>query len=302
MIFYVSPSGPDCLSGGTRKLFDHVAILTQRDRPARIVHDHELGRIAFDERDIVVVPEVYGDGLRTLLPAGVRRLSFVQNGYLVDRWGVADPEQHAFTTTPELLGILTESEHTEDLLRARFPDLDVPLIRTHSSGNGRNGHDAGFRYGAWPRERLVVFFDYKHEFVNGAVFGDLDLPEGWEARSMTGMTDADIAETYRRASIFAAANTEEGMCAPTSEAMISGTVNVCWTGGGPDEYLPGRAVIATQDDVGDLRAKIVETAHSIEHDPGRWAADTRTWSDWFQATYSREAECAEICAIFDRLA
>lgn len=309
MIFYLSPGTPATLSGGTRKLYDHVAILKARGFDARIIYNGDARRIAFSDDDVVLIPEVYGDGIRTFIAPGVRRVVFVQNPYLTDRVDgltiVADPAAHPYLTTPEIEAILTESAHTTDLLAARFPDLAVPLLRTHSSGNGRNGDDAGFSYGAWPRERRIVYFDYKHEHVNRAIFDGLDLPDGWSAQSMTGMTDPEVQDTLRSAAIFAAANQHEGMCAPTSEAMISGTVIVCWTGQGPDEYLyddgTPRGVIATQDDVEMLRRAIECAARSIDTDPEVWAARTREWSAWFQATYSRERECDEICRIWTDL-
>lgn len=304
-IYYLCPGTRETISGGTRKLFDHAAILAAHGFDARLIYTHDVAHTEFTERDVVVVPEVYGDGIRDFVPAGVKRIVFVQNSYLIDAADgtvlVHDPDRHPYMTTPELLAIFTESAHTTERLRDRFPDLPVPLIRTHSSGNGRRGEDAGFRYGSWPRERRVVYFGYKHEVVNAALFAELDLPDGWTIESMSGLADAEITERLRTSAIFAAANTIEGMCAPTSEAMISGAVIVCWTGGGPDEYLLGRAVIAHQDDLPDLRDALAKTARDIDGWPDYWAHRTRQWSDWFQATYSRQGEIAEIVDIFTKL-
>lgn len=307
MILYLSPGAPSTLSGGTRKLYDHVAILQANGFDAGIVDLGQLRAGSYDDRDIVVIPEVYGDGIRDLIPPGLRRVVFVQNSYLTDEVDgmtiVGDPTRHPYLTTPELVAIFTESQHTEDRLTAKFPNLTVPLIRTHSSGNGRHGQDAGFTYGFWPRERRVVFFDYKHETDNRAVFKRLtrELPDGWSCETLTGRSDEEIAEAMRTVAIFAAANRNEGMCAPTSEAIISGCAIVCWTGGGPDEYLIGRAVIAEQDNVDALRNAIVRTAQDIDENPEGWARRTLEWSMWFQNTYSREGEIDELCAIFDKL-
>lgn len=308
MIYYLCPGTPDTISGGTRKLYDHVAILEQEGFDARLVYTADVWRgIPFDtEHDIIVVPEVYGDGLRDFVPAGWPRISFVQNGYLtgpkVDGTTVVhDMDRHPFLTCPELVAIFTESEHTTELIRRNFPDLDVPLIRTHSSGNGRNGQHAGFGYGPWPRERRIVYFAYKHEADNAAIFNDLALPNGWQVHCMTGMTDVQIANEYRTSAVFVAANRDEGMCAPTSEAMICGAVIVCWTGVGPDEYLDGRCVKARQDDVAHLRASIIDTCYSIEHCSDLWAERTWEWSDYFQKTYSRQGEIDELVEIFQKL-
>ncbi len=306
MIFYLCPGSPQTLSGGTRKLYDHVAILSAHGFQAKIIYNHEVNEIKFTPDDIVVIPEVYGDGLREF-PPGPRKISFVQNGYLIDEFGVKERFRHPFVTTMGLIAIFTESEHTEYLIGKRFPGVKLPLIRTHSSGNGRNGQDAGFSYGEWPREKSVVYFDYKHEDDNAKLFADLELPDGWTASTLTGSTDAQVQDRLRTSAIFAAANTREGMCAPTAEAIISGAVNVCWPGGpkgqtvvgGPMEYLTGRAVIAPQGDLEALRNAITDTAFDIEADPYPWGVRTREWSDWYQATYSRQAEIDEICQIFE---
>ncbi len=310
-IFYLCPGLPDCISGGTRKLYDHVALLNANGLDARIVPTHEIGTINWDyDRDVMVVPEVYGDGIRDYVPGGWRRIAFVQNSYITDH---VDGTQivhrpnggHPYTTTPELIAIFTESQHTEDRLRERFGDSIPPLIRTHSSGNGRRGEDAGFFYGKWPRERRVCYFGYKHGADNAAVLDGLELPKGWTVETMTGMTDEEIAVELRTAAIFMATNREEGMCAPTSEAIISGAVNVCWTGGGPDEYLrdpiENRAMIAEQDNVEHLRSLLVATAADIDRYPKDWASRTRKWSEWFQTTYSRKREIREIVDIFETL-
>jgi hypothetical protein len=307
MIYYLSPGSPNGISGGTRKLYDHVAILNQRGLEARIVSPDDIMRGLFfdNDRDVIVVPEVFGDGVRDFVPRGWRRIVFVQNSYLTDRVDglqiVEDVNNHPYLTCPELIAIFTESAHTTDRLRWRFPDLKVPLIRTHSSGNGRNGELAGFRYGAWPRAKRVCYFDYKHERDNKRIFDALRLPDGWEARTMTGLSDDEIVVELQTAAIFAAANVDEGMCAPTSEAMISGAVIVCWTGHGPDEYLVKRSVIAEQDDVDALRDAIVKTAKDIDARPKQWAAKTRDWSEWFCETYGRERECDELVDIFEGL-
>jgi glycosyltransferase involved in cell wall biosynthesis len=204
-------------------------------------------------------------------------------------------------TTPELVAIFTESDHTTDIVKSRFPDLPVPIYRTHSSGNGRKGEHAGFRFGEWPRKKLVTYFDYKHADDNASLFRGLRLPEGWGTWCLSGMDDDRIAEMMRTCAIFVATNRFEGMCAPTSEAMISGSVIVCWTGGGPDEYLQERAVIAKQDDVDALRGAIEHTAADIDRRPEWWAEHTKNWSEWFQHRYSREREVEEICGLFDRL-
>lgn len=303
-IYFLSPGSPETQSGGTRKIYDLCAILNNNGFESRVLHysTGDQQNVKWKKEDVVVVPEVFGIGMDQLIPRGVRRVGFAQNPFLITRWGVPDPvngHPYAAGNTPDLIAVLTESELTSQKVREQCPDISVPIIRTHSSGNGRNGKDAGFFYGLWPREKRVIYFQYKHEDVNKLVFDGLELPPGWELVCLTGMSDAEVARQMRTAAIFASANFEEGMCAPTSEALISGCVNVCWTGEGPDEYLIGRAVIARQDHIDELRSDIVSTAEAIDREPEYWADHTKEWSEWFQWRYSRQNEIDEIVGIFE---
>lgn len=320
MIYWLSPVPPEqSNSGGTRKLGDLSCLLQGAGIDSCVAGLRDLGYIKWQAGDVVVVPEIFGHGLDTLIPRGVKRVSFVQNGYLIDL-GIDLARPHPFLDTPDLLAVMVESQHSADLVRLRVPDLKVPIIPTHSSGNGRMGCDAEFRYGAWPREKRVAFFGYKHAGQNAAIFDNLPLPDGWATVQLTG-TDAEVATGLRSAAIFAAPNSIEGLCAPTQEAMISGCVVVAWPGGpslfahhptpdwsyavaaadkwagGPMEYLRGRAVMVPQDDVEGFRAALIRTAAHIDRDPEPWATKTLKWSRWHCKTYSRQREKDEVVEI-----
>lgn len=320
MIYFLSPVPPsESTSGGTRKLGDLSCILSEHGFSSRVVLTQDLAGIDWADNDLVVVPEIYGHGLDTLIPRGVPRVSFIQNAYLLDSFGMDADRPHPYLDTPDLIAIFVESEHSAALLRLRFPTLQLPVIHLHSSGNGRMGRDAGFTYGAWPRRPAVMFFGYKHSAQNAAIFEDVRLPLGWSVEQLGG-TDAQVAESLRTGAIFCAPNAIEGLCAPTQEAMLSGCAIVAWPGGpshfahhpcptwawqqqggGPMEYLEGRAVIVAQDDVNALRDALDSTARSIEADWQPWATNTAIWAEWHQRTYSRAQEIAEICAVMDEL-
>jgi|GEM_PF-3410844 hypothetical protein len=309
MIGWITTYAPGgTVSGGTRKIWDLNAILEDHGFQSVLIDADQLRGgipgIPRDEHNLIVVPEVFDAEMERIVPFPLRKVAFVQNGYLLNQSLPVHPYEYAV----DLVAVLTESEHTTELLRRRCPRLAAPIIRTHSSGNGREGRDAGFSYGPWPRRRRVLYFEYKNgpnswtgPDLLESLFGNLDLPPGWELMCLTGRTDAEIAELMRTSAIFAAPNRKEGMCASTSEAMISGCVIVGWTGGGAAEYLRGRAVLAQQDDVEQLRRAVAATAMCVDHSPEEFADMTHRFSDWFQCAYSREAEIAEICAIARRL-
>jgi len=303
VIYYLSPTPVDLtrnLSGGTRKLWDHVAILNAHGRPARVIQNIDVNNGVLADASLVVIPEVYGWAMDNPVFGATPRVCFVQNAYLVSRWGIDDPAYHPFDFCEHLIAILTESAHSTDkILREYTPP--VPVIRTHSSGNGRLGATGPFSFGPWPRQRWVMHFSYKVGHLNGLVYPGLDLPPGWKVVNLSGRTDEGIAAAMRTGAMFCAPNQEEGMCAPTSEAMISGCFICAWTGGGTEEYLPGRAAVAKQDDVDNLRRAIVDNAWGIEKAPGLYARSCEEASQWFQRTYSRKAEIEEICTIMDDL-
>lgn len=298
MIYYMSPGTPETLSGGTRKLYDHVAILQENGFDAMIIPTG-YDRSGFHGGDLVVVPEVYGQEILKFKP-GVPRVGFCQNGYLVDRWGIPDKANHPYETCQDVIGVMVDSEHTAEIIRTRYPKTKE-IILTHSSGNGRTGKLGPFWFAPWPRPKRIVYFQYKHEHLNPQIFNELPLPQGWWIECMTGKSDCEIAELYRQSSIFVAANFEEGLCAPTQEAMISGTYIVGWYGGGTEEYLKGRSTMVEQDNIALLREAIVHTAWAIEDHWELYSTRCADWSRWHQRYYSRQREIEEICEIMERL-
>jgi hypothetical protein len=309
MIGWISPVPVGAtFSGGTRKLWDLSQILVDHGFASVVIPYADLRSgapgIAWTERTLVVVPEVYDTEIATIVPPGVRRVAFVQNGYLLN----ATEPVHPYDTCPDLVAILTSCDNDTRLVRERCPRFAGPIIRTHSSGNGRLGKPGPFSYGPWPRERRVLYFEYKNGpgswtggDLLGPLFGSLDLPAGWELVLLSGRSDEQIAGLMRTSALFVAPLRKEGMCAPTSEAMITGCVIVGWDGGGAAEYLRSRAMLAEQDNVDDLRGLVRACADAVDHDLVDWGPTTEVWSNWFQNMYSRDREVMEIVNIAHRL-
>lgn len=293
MIYYLTPVKPgETVSGGTRKLWDHVGILRKHGRPATLVTREALAAVIPSKPKLVVAPDVFGEYVDLMYP-GTPWVAFVQNFFMVTA---------LYDHCQFLKAIMVESRYTEELIREKFPDLAVPVILTHSSGNGRMGEDGPFRFGLWPRQRWVMYFDYKHEEVLAQLFDGLELPDGWELHCLSGKTDEEIAEDLRTGAIFLAPNQREGLCAPTQEAMISGARIVGWTGGGAAEYLNGRATLMEQDDIDGLRMAVAEECCMIDEGWELFAVLTACCSAWHQGTYSRQGEIIELLAIMDGLA
>lgn len=329
-VYYMVPSKRASISGGTRKLFDHAAILQGHGIEAQAVPFLPPTKINPSPGNLYVWAEVYGQYMIDALPEGTPRVAIIQNGYLLDFDGVAAPKPGPhWLYCPDLKAVLVESKHTEDIVRTRFPDLECPVIRFTSSGNGLMGMSSDqtrFDYGPWPRGKVITAFQYKRDDILAKLFTGLELP-GWQLKLISGFSDEQVEECLQTSAILAAPISCEGLCATTQEAFIAGCVIVGWPGGpseyvpsiwpqngsyprpilnnstygGPMEYLKDRAVIVNQDDIDGLRRALIATAHQIDHDPSYWADRTAENVKWFAENYSREAEIQEIVEIYEGL-
>src|ERR1019366_1031909 len=123
MIHWLSPVPVgETISGGCRKLWDLDAVLRDNGFSSRVTIVQDLPSMEWGD-DLVLVPEVFGHGLDTLIPHPVRRAAFVQNGYLIDTYGIDINRPHPFDCTEDLVAVMAESDHTTDLIRARCPEL-----------------------------------------------------------------------------------------------------------------------------------------------------------------------------------
>lgn len=316
VIYWLTPVPPGgTVSGGTRKLWDLCAVLAKHGWQSEWVTLDGWNVIDPAKGDLLIVPEVYGTSSGQIA-GNCAWVSFIQNGYLMD--------PAAYIDVPQLAAVFVESQHTARLVRERVRWLSAPTFLMPSSGNGRMGEDAGFRFGEWPRRKVVMYFGYKHKEQNRLIFDDLELPPGWWTQELTG-TDEEVAAAMRTGAIFAAPLAIEGMCAPTQEAMISGALIVCWPGGpskfahhptprwawslvsskldgGPVEYLRERCFVAAQDDVEAFRDAVVQAAKAVDEMPDQVAEATREWSEWMRTTYSREREVAALFRVMEKLA
>ena len=231
MILYLAPAGRESFSGGVRKLYDHVDILNGAGVRARIVRSDVVDPVTISPKDLIVVPEVYGDLLSKLAPQ-VAKVSFNQNAYLT--WtDVVDPARHPYLNTSSLLGVICVSENNETFLRQVFPDLQIDRYRPWINVGER------FTFGPWPRERKICYFARKRSEISSVVLGALYARgrfDGWEIVCLDGMTDEEVAHHYSTAAIFLSFSKLEGIGTPPLEAMISGAMVVGFAGLGGYEY------------------------------------------------------------------
>ena len=139
-VYFLAPDN-DVPSGGNRVIYRHVDILNSVGIEAYALHTKpgfkfswfthqtpitDLTTASVNESDILVVPEVDADLLQHL-PRGVRHVIFNQNSHLTWR-RVSGAITDRWVRCPELLSILTVSEHNRDMVQFAFPGLQVQRI------------------------------------------------------------------------------------------------------------------------------------------------------------------------------
>ena len=164
-------SGLGSTRRGIRKLYRAVDVLNEAGLPAAIVHERpgfactwfahntrilSAADVAVGERDLILVPEVYGPTIRTL-PAGVRQIIFNQNAYLtLESLAVGGQAAAApYVDNPDLEAVLVVSEDNEDVLRYALPGAPITRVRhgLDSAIHHPPAAPAGRRIAFMPRRR-----------------------------------------------------------------------------------------------------------------------------------------------------
>lgn len=245
-VYYLTPhlSEP---AGGVKVMYRHVDLLNDMGIAAAILHAEHGFRAQWftnDTRivspqtiklradDILVIPECYGPGLH-LLPAEVRKLSFNQGAYhtfdLINLEGTVAGAPYA--QVPNLLGMMTVSRDSEELLRFAFPGLAVfgtrPVIDPKL-----------FHRGPGPLRRRMAFFPDRRDAERHQLFHLLRARGvDWEPVAISGRSEAEVARILRECAVFLSFSEREGFGLPPAEAMASGCYVIGFDGGGGREYF-----------------------------------------------------------------
>lgn len=289
MFVICAPSQPGT-SGGVRKLYDLNDILNNAGLAARIVVAPRA--VACMPDDILVMPEVYGDELRTTMP-GVRKISFNQNFHYT--W-IRTSEPHPYIDNPDLLAVFTVSEHNERALKWCFPNANVQRWYTSV------GRPQDFYCGSFPRERRICYFGRKKGDRAELVLHMLRTRgnvSGWEVLNMDGMTDTDVGATMRSSAIFLSFSELEGFGSPPLEAMACGCLVIGFAGAGGREYFDTHHTLEVDDD--EILGFAASVEYAIRQGKPLHEDKRRRASAWALAHYSREREVSTLVELFKAL-
>ncbi|WP_193614062.1 glycosyltransferase [Nocardioides lijunqiniae] len=248
-IYYLVPD-VDTPHGGVRVAYRHVDLLNALGLRAAVLHTApgfratwfahttpvvDSRRLRFGAEDLLVVPEVYGPSMRHLDPE-IRVLVFNQGAYLT--FDALDLETTApgspYEDLGRLEGIMTVSRDSAELLAMSFPGVPVDVARPVVDGRL-------FHPGPVPDRREFAYVPTRRAQERNQVLHMLRaLRVGWQPVPLTGMSEAQVAETLRRVPLFVSLSDRDGFGLPPAEAMACGSYVVGYPGGGGEEFFdPG---------------------------------------------------------------
>lgn len=242
-VYYLAPHLAEP-AGGVKVMYRHVDLLNEMGIPAAILHEPTGFRAAWfanttriesaesirlRSNDILVIPECYGPGL-SLLP-DVRTYIFNQGAYhtfdLIDLGTPGAP----YSAVPQLQGILTVSQDSQELLEFSFPG--VGLWRTRPVIDEKVFHRA-----PEPGRKALAFLperrrEERHQLMHMLQARGVD----WDLVPIAGVTETGVADLMRGSAVFLSFSEREGFGLPPAEAMASGCYVIGYPGGGGREFF-----------------------------------------------------------------
>lgn len=305
-VYYLSPHLPEP-SGGVKVMYRHVDLLNEMGVSAAVLHEPDGFRctwfanetrivsastIRLCANDILVIPECYGPGL-PVLPPDVRKFIFNQGAYhTFDLIDLESTKARApYAEVPNLLGILTVSRDSADLLSFSFPELAVfgtrPVIDAKL-----------FHPGPQPGARKLAFLPERraaeqHQLLHMLRGRDVD----WELVPISGMTEAQVAATMREAAVFLSFSEREGFGLPPAEAMASGCYVIGYDGGGGREFFDPAYCAPVADQTSFAKAVVQAVSRPIDE----LAALGAKASEQVLGTYTVDGLREDLQAVYGQL-
>jgi hypothetical protein len=307
-------------SGGPKILQQHVRILNEHGFDARIVlaerrmkwlsglgsrpADHTMMQPDFErtvsDRDFVVLPAVRAAATGTV--RGAKKVLFVQNGSLLftslDLQGAGPYPWHS----PGLHGIICLSKYDQHLLGLLGPTC--PVYHVHSSVDADR-----FPLVPWEqKENLIVtapLLPYKNPWHTAGVChlvlsrsdAGIGVTRRPTVKTIQGIPPTEVPALLGKAKVLVFLSTSEGLGLLPAEALLSGTVVVCYRGQAYQEFMPEEYMHA----VGDFDSIIRTVEQVLEGDlDGRWR-ETIARGRKAAERYSRAAQADSVVQIWNTI-
>jgi hypothetical protein len=285
-------------------MYRHIDLLNAAGLPSAALHQRPGFRyswfandtIVTDVRssavgpdDVLVLPEldvdlVAGKGL------AIRHIVLNQSGHLT--WNRA-PDQviEHYRTSVDLLGTITVSEHSAELVGHAFPQLQVHRVRGSVD-------PLVFRPERDGRKRIISYLPRRGRVETAQVIHILKSRgalEGWQLQPLHGLSQSEFADRLRSSMIMLSLSYQEGFGLPPVEAMACGNYVIGFHGFGGREFF--RPEFSCPVETGDVLAvaHAVEAALINERQSAGWCATRgEAASRFVLSEYSPERERAEV--------
>lgn len=308
-VYFLAPDydGP---SGGIKVIYRHVDILNAAGIDAAVLHQKrgfrctwfnnstiatDIEKVRLRSGDVVVVPEII-TGVLSRLEYPINYVIFNQGVHLTWKGTTHAIAQH-YSRADRLLGIVTVSDHSQEMLRYAFADSEISRVHVAIDSSVFHPVDG-------PRANRIAYMPRKTSEDAHQVFELLrgrGALNGWEIVPLDRMSEAEVAEQLRTTKIFLAFAYQEGFGLPPAEAMACGNHVIGYHGfGGRELYHPDFGVaVETGDVVGFARA--VEHAVTMEKARPGWCQERGMRAAAFiAAEYSLQREKAEVTQLYTK--
>lgn len=306
-IYFLTPDHQEP-SGGIRVIYRHVDILNDAGVDAFVLHQRRGFRCSWFENqtriayagdtkvllgDILVIPEICL-GVLDRLPADTQYAIFNQGVHLTWKARTRDVAKH-YVRGSGLVGVVTVSEHSEEMLRYAFDNVDVRRVHVAIDSSM-------FRSVEGPRTNRIAYMPRRmsedaHQLLELLrARGSLD---GWEVVPLHGLPHHQVAAQLRATKIFLAFAYQEGFGLPPAEAMACGNYVIGYHGFGGRELF--RPDFSTSVETGDIVAfaRAVEDVIAKERaQPGWCQARGAKASSFVLSEYSFCREHEEVTRIY----
>lgn len=307
MIYVFLPQVPVEPIGGVTTLFDYVerlnelsgetvAMIVSRVKYIRRIlpKSYPLVPVLYKEpsvgpKDTVIVPEVLVSSLEQF-PHETRKYLVVLNWQYLD---VFNKNTHA--SFEHLSGILTNSEFSAKMLRARYPLVSVahishvidPFFRTTTAYKKRSQHS-------------VLILNRKNTHHIPKVLEYLRTTPH-KVTLVNNLSSQELLPIYNQHQIFVNLGYPEGFCRPAAEAMACGCVVVGFTGGGGSDFMKhGRnSFIASDGNEDELIAALDHVLHGMSQDHLDDVSLVARTS--IRSIYTKAAQAKDLYRVFNHL-
>ena len=295
----------DKATGGVRKLYRHVDVLSRHGVPAFISHHQQGFRYRWFENntpviyppqcfprtfDILVVPEIYAWEICNQTP-GVPKVIYNQNAYQTfDNIPPELSDEPAPYTRDDVVGTIVVSQDNRRYLRHAFPNHLLYRIR----------HSIDFEVFRYERRKKlqIALMPRKLPYDATQVLSILEargVLDGVGIVAIEDMTEAQTAVVFRESLVFLSFATEEGWSLPPMEAMACGCVVVGYDGRAAREYFTADTGFPVQaDDIVRFAAAVEQVLTQARSDARPVLDLARRASEYVRSAYSRANEEQDI--------